>query len=242
MSVKLPFLKITIYLSTYKNLKMKQLVLFLSLFLVIATVSAQDKTPKKDKTKSKTTKEPKEKEPKLSKAEKQEQKRKAAELRKEFKEQYKDPEKFKQFKKDNATAKQDEAKMKEEVSRLQKNDATHQEQVESLKQMNSEDETKIRELQEALKKKEASSGSTPKPALTIPTTGTFYAVHIGDANPQVLQKILENGTEIRNTEDHLYILGLYPDIRAAQTLRLKVMEMGLRSANVVTIKNGKLSM
>ncbi len=228
------------------NLKMKQLLLFLYLLLLSADLYGQGKKEPIKKNETTKKKEPKEKEPKLTKAEKKEYKRKADELRKEFKAQYgNDPEKFKQFKKDNAEAKREAAKLDEEANRMKKNEDTQKEQVESLKQMNAEDEVKIKELQEAIKKKQKASGNTA--SATIPTSGTFYAVHIGEANPEVLNKIIENGTaELRSSQDasghNFYILGLYADAKAAYTLRQQMMAMGIRKANVVRIKDGKLSL
>jgi myosin heavy subunit len=222
---------------------MKQLITIFCLLFTFTLVQAQPKDkPKKDKNKGTKTEEPVEKEPKLTKAEKKEYKRKAEELRKEFKANYKDPEKFSQFKKDNANAKRDAAKAKEEVERLKKNDEMHKEQVEALKRMNEEDEAKIRDLQEAIRKKQMASGKPVSPTLSIPTTGTFYAVHVGEANIDALTKILESGAEMRTTDEHQFILGLFPDAKSAQTLRIKAMEMGLRKTNLVIVKNGKLSM
>ena len=215
---------------------MKQLLTFTCLFLFAVVAYAQtDKNPKKDKTSGKETKVKPPKEPK----------RKAAELRKEFKEQYKDPEKFSQLKKDNATAKKEADKLNEEASRMKKNEDVQKEQVESLKQMNAEDEAKIKELQEAIRKKNESTGK--KQTSPIPTTGTYYAVHIGEADQEILGKILANGTdELRNSQDasghNFYVLGLFPDAKAAHALKQQITAMGIRKANVVTIKNGKLSM
>lgn len=221
---------------------MKRLLLLTLLFFFALSAQAQDKKNKK------TDKEPKE--PKHTRAEKKEFRRKAAELRKEFKEQYgKDPEKFKEFKKNNAEAKKEAAKLDAEVTRLRQNEGTQKEQVETLKQMNAEDEAKIKELQEAIKKRNGASnnGNPTKTDLTIPTSGIFYAVHIGETNPEMLGKILENGLgELRNTQDaaghNFYVLGLFPNVQAAHALKHKIMSMGIRQANVVTIKDGKLSL
>jgi|GEM_PF-3779967 len=222
---------------------MKQLLFLTCLFLLSHTLQAQkDKNPKKDKTEAKK----KEKEPKPTKAEKKEYKRKAAELRKEFKEKYKNPEDFTKFKKDNAAAKKESDKLSEEANKMKKNEDTQKEQVATLKQMNTEDEAKIKELQENIKNKQKAAGKVVTPA-TIPTKGTFYAVHIGEANPEALSKILENDTtELRTSQgadgQNFYVLGLFADVRAAYALKQQITAMGIRKANVVTIKDGKLSL
>ena len=181
---------------------------------------------------------------KPTKQEKREYRKKAKELRKEFKTKYKNPEQFSDLKKENSTSQTELNKLKIEAERLKSQEKVQAEQLASLKQMQEDEQAKLDSLQTALKNKPNAKPNKGK-VISIPSTGVFYAVHVGDASAENLAQILST-SDSQLSIDHdakgrsLYLIGLFPQIQAAQALKAQIVAMGMTRSNVVMIKDGKV--
>lgn len=203
----------------------KILLLYLVFFCQLMCLQAQTEA-RKDSSRQE----------RLTKAQRKEYKKRGEELKKEFEEYYKNPEKFVEFKEENRSTQRRVDSLFNEVSKQRQATNNDTEQVELLKSAQAEEEAKILELQ----RKVAESRKR-----RIPTQGIFYAVQIGENNPESLLKLLavseaDLSVETDAAGRDTYILGMYPTMAQAQELRRNIYVMGIRRSQVIVIKNGKI--
>ncbi|MCU0444019.1 MAG: Atg14 domain-containing protein [Microscillaceae bacterium] len=173
---------------------------------------------------------------KLTKAQRKEYRKRGKELRKEFKEKYNDPQKFKQLKEDNNTSRRRLDSLKLEIERIKQEEQRDQERLELLKRERDTEQERIAQLEKM---------RSQAKRRTIPTSGSFYTVQIGNISEQELNQIIQNNQVDLNVAsdeagNDFFILGWYDNAQKAKELQRYIKAMGIRNTNVIGFKDGKL--